>query len=800
MHWLSSAPPDALPPKAAVLARLKQAGLPVPPGFVLTPQEAELLTAVPLPAEAADVRAEIERAYRRLSEASGNGLVAVRAAGPQEDSRQASFAGQYDTRLNVSGASALLEAIATCARSGESERLLVYQDLLAPEARRSPGVIVQSMVQPQTAGMLFTIHPITGDQRFLLIEAAAGLGEALASGLETPARLTFSRDGRAQTMLALEHLPPPFRSADFWQPLLHMALQIESLLGEAQDIEWAYAEGQFWILQARPISVQPAAEPPPDASLWTRANIGEVLNGVVTPLTWSTFLHVIRQAEDPRRSPRPSEMARLFNGRAYMQRQALWDSYAGIWGIRPEVVLGRGIGCEVTGDTETLHSHRRKTSFGERLLKSAYVWRELLTLRFVRPVLEKDLRALGPQLVFLTEESLRSAVGGHLRKHLRATLAVTRQTFQAHMQASFLAFCAYAATWQSLEKAVGAEAADQWMASYSIPSKDKALWDTHLTALVRKVHETPVLEDLFRSQTGEALFEALSGILEGRAFLDEIRHRARQMGDRAAQEFELRTPRWSEDVQTLVGAVQARLLSASHPTQPIPRQLRHTLALKPTRRMSILGRRKFFRLRQAFAVYTRMRERTKSLLMACFGELRRVSLAAGHRLYERGYLNRPDDIFFLELAELDNLLVGQYSTDLPETVAHRQRQCAYHEQHRPTGPISTPQNNTLYGTAVSSGRVTGRVRVVRHPARAALQPGEILVTEATDPGWMPLFVTAAGIVTEIGGLLSHTATLARELGKPAVFAVQDATRILHDGQQITVDGWSGSIEISDPTA
>ncbi len=797
MHWLSSAPPDKLPPKAATLARLIQAGLPVPDGFVLTPEETTALISAPPPPEAAILRAEIELAYRNLREESKRETVAVRTAGPQEDSRQASFAGQYETRLNVPGGSALFTAIAACARSGKSERLQAYQQALLPSTLRPPGVIVQAMITPQTAGILFTVHPITGDNRFLLVEATPGQAETLASGLETPARLTFSRDGTAHTMLAVERLPPPFRATDFWQPLLRMALRIEDLLGGPQDIEWAYADGQFWILQARPITVQPATEPPPDTSLWTRANIGEALSGVITPITWSAFTHVIRQAEDPRRSPRPSEMARLFNGRAYMQRQALWNSYANIWGIHPEVVLGRGIGCDVSQDAETLRARQPQASFTERLLRSTWVWRELLTLRFALPKLEKNLSALGPQLVFLTEESLPHAVGGRLRKHLRATLAVARQTFQAHMQASFFAFCAYAATWQSLARAIGAEAADQWMATSNIVSKDKALWDTHLAALVREVHETPPLEALFRSQTGRALYEALSGFLEGRAFLDEIRHRARQMGDRAAQEFELRMPRWSEDAQTLVGAVQARLLSAGHPTQPVPPELRHSLVSQPSRRMTVLERQRFFRLRAAFIAYTRMRERTKSLLMACFGELRRVVLASGNRLHERGYLNRPDDVFFLELTELDNLLVGQYAPDLPEKVVQRQRRHAYHEKHRPVGPIPVSEGNTLYGTAVSSGRVTGRVRVVHDPSQTPLLPGEILVTEATDPGWMPVFITAGAIVTEIGGLLSHTATLARELGKPAVFAVPGATQRLRDGQQVTVDGWSGSVEIAE---
>ncbi len=798
MYWLHETTETPLPPKADTLARLGQAGLPVPPGFVLTPEEASILVSTPQPPEATILRAEIELYYRNLCERSGDTRVAVRAAGPQEDTEKASFAGQYETRLNVTGGAALMEAIQSCALSGESARLLAYQQTLAPEAHRSPGVIVQAMVHPQVAGVLFTQHPVTGDDRYLLIEAAPALGEAILSGIENPARLTFSRNGQAHTLIATECLPTAFREAEFWQPLLRMALEVERLLGSTQDIEWAYADGQFWLLQARPISTHPLVEPPPDFTLWTRANIGEVLSGVITPLTWSTFIHVIRQAEDPRQSPRPSEMARLFGGRAYMQRQALWDSYANIWGIRPAVVVGRGIGCDVRDDADTLRRHQPTLPLSARFVKSVYVWREVLSRHFVYPKLEKYLEALGPQLVFLSEENTNPMSLGTLRKHLRATLVVTRQAFQVHMQASFFAFCSYAAVWQTLESVMSAQEADQWMATFRVPPRDKGLWDTHMTALASRVHENPILNEYFRTLNGEALYQTLQASLEGKSFLAEVRRRALQMGNRAPQEFELHSPRWAEDPRTLISAIQARLLSAGHPTQPIPRRLRGSHVFNPTKRMNPVQRWLFLRKRESYTAYTRMRERTKGLLMACFTELRRITKAAGQRLYERGYLNQPDDVFFLTLDELDSLCVGEYDHNLPDYVVQRKRTHDYHEKHLPAIPIVENKGDTLRGTAVSSGRVTGRARVVRRPQEAALRPGEILITEATDPGWLPLFITAGGIVTEIGGLLSHTATLARELGKPAVFAVPGITRRIHDGQQITVDGWEGTITIHEP--
>lgn len=780
------------------MARLYQANLPVPEGFILTAHEAACIATPRL--EETDtshiLREMLKEAYHALRERTGSPRVAVRSAGPLEDGNDTSYAGQYETFLNIDNEEALLQAVCSCALSGENSRLHFYQEAMQTGETTSPAVIVQQMIDAEAAGVVFTIHPITGDNRFLLVEATPGLGDTLVSGLETPARLMFSRQGKPHTLIGTERLPNPFRVADFWQPLIALARAVESTLQAPQDIEWAYAEGKFWILQARAITTQKSIDPPPDHTQWTRANVGEVLSGVPTPLTWSTFIHVVREAEDPHQSPRPSEMARRFGGRVYMQRQALWDSYAHIWGLKTEIILGRGIGCDTEG-LETLRAAQATPSFSTRLIKNLYVWRELLTRKFVHPKLEKALSALGPQLVFLTEENLRAVILPNLRKHLRASLVVARQTFQAHMQASFFAFCSYAATWQQLATTLGEQDAAQWMATFRIPPKDKALWDTQLTALVSRVHATPSLNHLFRTIHGEELYQALSSNLDGQSLLSEIRRRARIMGDRAAQEFELRAPRWSEDPRMLVSAIQARLLSAGHPTQPIPKNLRDSHIFQPTRHMGLLRRPLFPKVRDSFTTYTRMRERTKGLLMACFSELRRSALAIGQRMYERGYLPQVDDVFFLTLDEMDNLLVGQYPYDLPERLSQRRRELVYQERHIPSIPATHAPHGSLYGTAVSSGRVTGRARVVRSPNETLLKPGDILVTEATDPGWLPAFITAGGIVTEIGGLLSHTATLARELGKPAVFAVPGATQRIRDGQKIMLDGWEGTVTLLD---
>ncbi|GAB4532421.1 MAG: hypothetical protein Fur0018_21040 [Anaerolineales bacterium] len=794
MHWLSSPTALHLPPKIAALARLFQANLPVPDGFVLSPHEAACIAAPRL--EDTDtcqaLREALYAAYHELQTRTGSALVVVRAANAPEYTGEPHHAA-HEVHFNINNADSLLSAVCSTALT---HQIAGHGEVVSMPQKNTPAILVQHMITAEAGGEIFTTHPITSDNRYLLIEALPN-AEAMPSeeALNASARLTFSRDGTAHTLIGAEKLPPSCRSTDFWQPLIALAHRAEDLLGAPQEISWAYANGKFWILDSRPFVSQTVPDPTPDPVQWTRIGLGETLSGVVTPLTWSVLSHIGEQVVPPFPDLPLTETAECFNGRVYMRRQALWDRYASIWGLKASVVLSQGFGDEAV-DIRPLRAAQKHLSPGERLDKSLYVWRELLTGRYIRPKLEKALNALGPQLVFLTEENLSGASLNNLRKHLRASQVVTRQVFQVHVQASFFASCACAAIWQRLEKAIGAQGASQWMAAYRIAPRDKALWDTQLTALVSRVHDFPALESLFRSTYGDVLLHALNETPEGQELLKEIRRRARLMGDRAVGEFELYRPRWSEDPAPLVLAIQGRLITASHPTQPIPRQLRNSRIFQPTRYMSPPGRVLFRRAQEALAASVRLRERTRGLLIACFGEIRRCTLAAGKRLYERGYLSQVDDVFLLNLDELDGLLIGEYRPDLPARLAQRQRQMVYYERHPPSASITRSAAATeLHGNAVSSGIAIGKARLIHSLRTASLRPGEILVTEATDPGWLPLFIAAGGIVTEIGGLLSHTATLARELGKPAVFAVPEATQRIRDGQKIRVDGWTGTVTL-----
>jgi pyruvate,water dikinase len=170
----------------------------------------------------------------------------------------------------------------------------------------------------------------------------------------------------------------------------------------------------------------------------------------------------------------------------------------------------------------------------------------------------------------------------------------------------------------------------------------------------------------------------------------------------------------------------------------------------------------------------------------------------GARLQAKGLLAQTEDIFFLSVEEVETILMGSESHDKRDVITQRR---AIYEKYKTYSPLPEMSNTEmredflLAGTAVSGGRITGRARVVSNPALSSLQQGEVLIAEYTDPGWMPLFSIAGAVVVEVGGMLSHTATLARELQKPAVFSVDGATRLIHDGQLITVDGWQGQIHL-----
>jgi pyruvate,water dikinase len=352
-----------------------------------------------------------------------------------------------------------------------------------------------------------------------------------------------------------------------------------------------------------------------------------------------------------------------------------------------------------------------------------------------------------------------------------------------------------------LVEIAGAEVADSLVSITGHPSANVVALRRELETLGSEVRASPEIARLFFDSSADLLFQALSSSPDGQLFLDKLVQRARLLGDRAMQEFELSAPRWSEDPRPLLVALRALVVGGSCGQGSLAAQVgpdRQTDLTTLLSHVSPLRRWLLRRVHRAFVTYIRLREETKAVLATCFAEIRRRYLVLGARLHTDGLVAQEEDIFFLSLDEVREVLADRPTgRNYRDSISKRRAIYADYEAHRssPTSEVVAEGGSTLSGTPVSGGRVTGRARIVLYPSLSSLQQGEIIVTESTDPGWMPLFLVAGAIVTEIGGMLSHTATLARELNKPAVFSVVGATRLIRDGQLITVDGGQGQVYI-----
>jgi len=783
---------DLVGGKAAGLAALIRLGERVPDGFCVTTQ-AHSRGEVP--------RAEVLAAYERL----GGGPVAVRSSATVEDLPDASFAGQHDTFLAVEGADELLAAIRACWGSLDTQRATAYREAagVAHDTVRM-AVVVQRMVDAEVAGMLFTANPLTGSRSESVVDAAAGVGTALVGG--TVAADHYVLDG---TDLGERGCLTPARL----QELREAGERLQRRLGAPQDLEWAYdRDGTLWLLQSRPITTLFPA-PPASAQPGPRIYVefGHV-QGMLQPVT-------------------PMGMATL---------KALMAGMLASFGMTVEIV---DIGGRLYGDlTDAIRvpSTRKRlvklmaVDFGPRA--QAVVEHLLNDPRFApRPGIRRrntaalarvPKAAAGVLGALARPAAARARVFGaieRLRQEPAADPSTAAQLLGLLEEAQQPNAGAGAITWPvvtgllvtaALPPLLKGIASDDEIRTVlgGMPHNVTIKMDLALWQVAR--HAAPHRELLLRTSPDELAAAHLAGELPdlGLAeFLDAYGHRC-------AAEVDVGVPRWSEDPAPLF-AVLANYLRVTDPEQAPDRRFEHAaaraeamlaeVARRARRTRPVRGRLAGFFLRRARELGG-LREAGKFAGLYALRDRRRRLLLIGAELQAKGLLECAADVMFLTLPELRPVV--DRGDDVRETVAGRKSQYA-RELRRRTVPVAllcdgtdaetllptrTSEGRTLTGVAASAGRVSGHARVVRGPADAHIEPGEILVAPTSDPGWTPLFLTAGGLVTETGAAMAHGPTVAREYGIPAVVCVPGATERIRTGQAITVDGAMGTVTLDEP--
>jgi rifampicin phosphotransferase len=803
----------------------------------------EALLAAPIPEEVASA---VRDAYARLgSEAP----VAVRSSATAEDLPFASFAGQQDSYLHIIGPDAVLDAVRRCWASLWTERAVVYRTTQRIDHRAVRlAVVVQRMVDAAIAGVLFTANPVTGRRRQAVIDASPGLGEAVVSGAVNPdhfvvdtatGQILERRIGdkrieiRSKPGGGTVHIERPDGSDracvtdEQVAALAKLGDRVEKHYGAPQDTEWAIdADGTLWLTQARPITtLYPLPERKRDGlRVYFCFSVAQGLNRPITPMGLAAFRLIAAcgarfmgfHVDDPLAGPPAYAEAgqRLFIDlgnvlRGRVGRQFL-PRLLDVMEARTAAIL-RGL----FDDPRLSVTQTSALPFLRRVLRIAFRFGvpprvvEALTrpeaglARVDRVGAELSRRLVLPASATPTErlDFAQRMLGEEILLAAPKTMPVA---------AAGLGMLAFAG------KLLGDDArpGDLQTVLRGLPHNvttemDLGLWD--LAGRIRKdeaatrvLSSRPAAElsrDYLAGKLPPALQDGLAGFLS-------------RYGHRAVAEIDIGMPRWSDDPAHILGVLANYLKlddPAMSPDALFDRGSREaeemiaTLIQRARRRGELRGRLVRFALDRARRL-SGLREIPKYNLIVGIAAVRRELAAVGAELARRGTLEKGDDVFFLDLTEARAALNGRDQRALV-----RERRDSYEAElrrrHIPrvilsdgTEPeaqaVAAAGDGALAGTPASAGSVTATARVVMDPVGAHLEPGEILVAPSTDPGWTPLFLTAGGLVMEMGGANSHGAVVAREYGIPAVVGVPDATARIATGQRITVDGSAGTVSFA----
>ncbi|MCB1703831.1 MAG: hypothetical protein KDI17_03160 [Halioglobus sp.] len=785
IHTLEEITDGSAGGKAYGLARLLAMGLAVPPAFVLRDASAQ------------HVPDTLDQHYLDL----GKAAVAVRSSALGEDGEDASFAGQYDTVLNVTGPEQLRQAIAQCVASGSNERARSYQQTHTGTAGVTMNVVVQAMVNARVAGVVFTADPVSGRRDLLVIDVVAGLGEALVSGEATPDHYAVNRHGDivrrqltgAETLLSDAEIAAIARQA-------RGAAEHE---GQPLDLEWAIDEdGTLYWLQARPITTLPAdlnefdtALPRPDDVL-TISNVSEMMPGAVCPLTGSFTGWGIDYGLQ--------HMQVAVGARPAIVKD--WQVTA--WGyghlflnMSGNVVMSAAVlGSSVEQAAQSLCGRlvpELKPFPPQPLLRRVFNTAKLLRYCLRAPAVVDDFdRELD---AFAIEHKADSRA---MWAQLAGKLRFFDHAMAVHIQSSALSgfLCSIVENMVSgrSNESTQEEQGEAVRLLSGASGVESAVMLEQLDALIDQIVAHPQAQREFQQAPVAAAQAWLLGTPETAAaytrFLDEHGHRG-------YRELCMRDPSWGDDpaplIQSMQAAVHARLVTGGHAPM-------HTTAID----WSTLSRGLRWVLPKAHNAIRR-REHTKSQLVDVAHRFKRAFHHLGELLQAEGALPDADLVNFFTVVELPGFVAAPDAAAVGRALARREALAFQQRFEFPEISVGMPEplevrtvDNTdgvLHGRPASRGVVEGIVRVAHTLAEAAaLQPGEILVTPITDIGWTPYFSLIGGLVTDLGSAVSHGAVIAREYGLPCVVNSRDGTRFFNTGDRVRLDGDKGVVERLSP--
>ncbi|PPS69946.1 MULTISPECIES: rifamycin-inactivating phosphotransferase [Streptomyces] len=773
-----------------------------------------------------DLASEITRAVARLGEQVA---CAVRSSATAEDLPTASFAGQQDTYLNVVGPTEVLRHVSRCWASLFTERAVTYRQRNDIDHRMvDMAVVVQRMVFPHASGILFTADPVTGNRKVATVDAGFGLGEALVSGLVNP-DVYKVRQGEvvertvAAKQLAVHALPdggtqqvavdaqrqqePALTDAQVVQ-LVQLGRRIEEHFGRPQDIEWCLVDDGFQMVQSRPITTLFPIPETDDQANHVYVSVGhqQMMTDPMKPLGLSVW--------------KLTAMAPMTDagGRLFVDATRALSSPASRAGLLD--LVGRG--DPLTRDA--LETVLERDDFvpslpdpdpkaapgGPRAGGGAPTPIET-DPAVVTGLIERNresIAALRRDIGTKTGPALFDFLVEAFEEHKRVlTDPLSIQAIMAGMEA----------TWwlnDKLQEWLGEKNAADTL-TLSAPDNVTSEMGLELLDVADAIRPHAQVVQFLQNAGGDGFLDELPKLAGGTEARDAIEAYLDRYGMRCAGEIDITRPRWRERPSTLVpaildnvrnfepGAARRRFEQGRQEAWKKEQDVLSRLRALPDGESKADETKRMIDRVRTFIGY---REYPKYGIVSRYFVYKQALLGEADRLVQAGVLADREDIFYLTFQELHDVVRSQHVDDQ----LIEQRKEAFRTYHALTPPrVLTSEGEAvngayrrddvppgaLIGLPVSGGTIEGRARVILDMAQADLEAGDILVTAFTDPSWSPLFVGIAGLVTEVGGLMTHGAVIAREYGLPAVVGVNQATELIRDGQRIRVHGSDGYVEI-----
>jgi rifampicin phosphotransferase len=754
--------------------------LPVPDGFVVTTdaytsvispldlkiseraaagQGAAIRTDVDATTMPTNIRIAVADAYARL----GAGPVAVRSSATAEDLPGAAFAGQQDSYLNVVGEAAVIDAVRRCWASLWTDRAIAYRNRIKIDPDDvAIAVVVQRMINADFAGVMFTADPVSGDRETIMVDASTGLGEAVVSGLVTPDHYLLNDQGQVRSFQPgdldrAQRLPDVVLAE-----LTRLGVVVAKHFDRPQDIEWAYADDQIWLLQARPMTALP---PPPLKLNAAQRRLGSILLDYLPvrpyPIDMSTWIPY---------GP-AGLMARVVG------RFGFRDVFEG---FLPE---------DENGIVDRLVPRAPRPTFGVLLAP----WRTATLAHRYDPRHWTDDARFSDFLARvhnLAAQDLTTMPWPWLKTMPRQALDSVSPI--GDLRIDYLPRTGLALLRLSLALRLLGRSAS--LANLIVAHTRTTDANRTLEALAAQAHEDPQLRHAVNSLDPKSLSAFPKFESEFHAYLAEFGHRE------TVTPVLVTPPTQSEAPETVLALI--KVLAAERPRWPedtdraLQELLKHPLLRGRRQRAMIKRWVEDARAGMAF------REDNHFYFLLPLPILRRSLLEMGSRLLAVGVLDKPEDVFHLRLEELEAIEDPATLADpegLRATVLRRSARRDELAGVRLIDPTAVfPRRDSgdalVTGTPSSSGSATGPVRVIREPAEfSRLAAGDVLVCPYTNPAWTTLFQRAAAVVVDAGGPASHAAIVAREYGIPAVMGTAIGTSVLTDGQLVTVDGSTGRV-------